>query len=217
MSIAQSALLVPLWALLGAAAGALIRGGSLRLARREDLEPGRRLWQRAGPPLLCGLLFGVFAWRIGPGPVLLIRSLWVAILVQVIFFDLEHHLILDVVLLPASALALLLSIWTPHLGWKAALLGGLGAGLAFLLIALVGAAIFRAEALGMGDVKFSVFIGLAVGLQQILTAVLLGVLLAGLASILLIVLRIRGMRDAIAYGPFLAAGTLIILYRLGAH
>jgi len=43
------------------------------------------------------------------------------------------------------------------------------------------------------------------------------VLLAGLASILLIVLRIRGMRDAIAYGPFLAAGTLIILYRLGAH
>lgn len=192
--------------------GWLTRCLSVRLARREGLEPGARPWQVYGPIVLTGLLFGAFAWRVGPAPPLLIRSLWVAVLVQIIFFDLEHQLILDRVLFPSWAAALLLSAFTPDLGLVPALLTGVVLGLVFLGVAALGSLIFRAEAMGLGDVKFSVLIGLVLGPRPALTAVTLGLLLAGVTAIALVLLRIRSMRDSIPYGPFLAAGTLIALF-----
>jgi len=203
------------WALFGLGVGAAIRRASVRLARLEELEPGARRWQVYGPVLLSAALFGLFGWRLGASPLLLIRSLWLAILVQVIFFDFEHQLILDRVLLPAGVAALLLSAVTPGLGLLPALLTGLGAGLVFLAVAVVGSLVFRAEAMGLGDVKFSVFMGLILGPQPTVTAVVLGLFLAGLVAIGLVLLRLRRMRDSIPYGPFLAAGALAVLYALG--
>jgi prepilin signal peptidase PulO-like enzyme (type II secretory pathway) len=193
-----------------------VRRASVGLARLEGLEPGSRPWQAYGPSVLAGLLFALFGWRLGATPLLLIRSVWILVLVQIIFFDLEHHLILDRVLLPAALAALVLSVVTPNLGWVSALLTGLGTGLVFLAIAAFGALLFHAEAMGMGDVKFSVFMGLVLGLRPTLTAVFVGVILAGVAALGLVLLRRRTMRDSIAYGPFLAAGALAALFELGA-
>jgi prepilin signal peptidase PulO-like enzyme (type II secretory pathway) len=203
------------WTLVGLAAGLLVRWASVQLARREGLEPASAPWQVYGPCLLAALLFGLFGWRLGATPLLLIRSLWVVILVQVIFFDLEHHLILDRVLLPAALAALVLSVVTPNLGLVMALLTGLGTGLVFLAIAAVGAVLFKAEAMGLGDVKFSAFLGLVLGPRPTLSAILLGVFLAGLVALGLVALRRRTMRDSIAYGPFLAIGALVLLFSLG--
>lgn len=204
--------LIPAWLVLGVPVGWAVRWLSVRLARWEGLDPGHLPWQVYGPIALTTLLFGVFAWRLGPEPLLLIRSLWIAVLVQVIFFDLEHQLILDRVLFPAWAAALLLSVVTPNLGILPALLTGLVAGLAFLGVAALGSVIFRTEAMGLGDVKFAVLLGLVLGPRPVLTAVMLGLILAGVVAIGLVLLRIRSMRDSIPYGPFLAAGALVALY-----
>jgi leader peptidase (prepilin peptidase)/N-methyltransferase len=83
----------------------------------------------------------------------------------------------------------------------------------FLLLALAGMAIFKAEALGFGDVKLALFMGLLVGWPYIVQAIFYGVLLAGAASIAVII-RNRSMKGTIAYGPYLAAGALIVLYLL---
>ena len=202
------------WLAVGVAVGAGVRWLSVRLARWENLEPGARPWQVYGPVVLTGALFALFAWRYGPTPVLLIRSLWVAILVQIIFFDFEHRLILDRVLVPSAVAALLLSVLTPQLGWLQALVTGVVTGLVFLAIAVLGGLVFKAEAMGLGDVKFSVLIGLIVGFPAVLSAVLSGVILAGLVAIGLVLLRVRSMKDSIAYGPFLAMGALLALFRL---
>jgi leader peptidase (prepilin peptidase)/N-methyltransferase len=90
---------------------------------------------------------------------------------------------------------------------------GLAAGLLFLLLSFLGRAIFKAEALGFGDVKLAVFMGLLVGWPSIVQAIFYGVLLAGVASVGVIV-KNRSMTGSIAYGPYLAAGTLIVLYLL---
>ena len=211
------------WAVVGALLGVLIRRGSVYLARKEDLQPGFERWQVWGPPVLSALLFAVFGLVIGPQPLLLIRSLWVAVLVQVIFFDLEHRLILDRVMFPAMVLAIVLSQFTPNLGWKMSLATGFGAGLLFLLIAVAGSAIFKREALGFGDVKLAAFMGLILGIAPtvpeppIITALFLGVLLAGAAGVAMMVLRIKALRDTFAYGPYLAAGAVIALLSLGAQ
>jgi leader peptidase (prepilin peptidase)/N-methyltransferase len=145
----------------------------------------------------------------------------VAVLVQVIFFDLEHRLILDRVLFPSMVLALVLAQFTPHMNWLVSLLTGLAAGILFLLIALAGSAVFRAEAMGFGDVKLAAFMGLILGITPaeppIVEALFYGVLLAGLAGIAMILFRIKALRDTFAYGPYLAAGALITLLRLGAQ
>jgi Flp pilus assembly protein protease CpaA len=199
------------WALVGAAAGWFVRWGSVRLARLEGLEPGQRRWQVVGPPILAALLFGAFAVHFGPLPGLFVRSVFVLVLVQVIFFDFEHRLILDRVMFPSMALALFLSLFGHP--WWTGLAAGLGAGLLFLVLGLAGSAIFKAEALGFGDVKLAAFMGLLLGPLPTIQALFYGVVLAGVASIVIIAWH-RSLKGTIAYGPYLAGGALIVLYIL---
>ena len=205
------------WLVVGAAVGFGIRRLNVWLYRKEELEYGSERWQVWGPPILAAVLFAIFGYHFGPVPVLLIKTLWVAVLVEVIFCDLEHHLILDRVLFPAMVVAIGLSFLTPNLGIWQSLLTGLGAGLLFLVLALVGSFFFGADALGFGDVKLVAFIGLIVGVHNvaIVSALFLGVLFAGVISLLLVAARRLTMKSGIPYGPFLAAGTLVVLYQLG--
>ena len=197
------------WAVVGAAAGWFVRWGSVRLARLEELQPGNERWQVLGPPVLTAIVFGVFAFHFGMTPTLLIRSVFILVLVQVIFFDFEHRLILDRVIFPAMALALLVSLFGNP--WWAGIATGVGAGLVFLALALAGSAILKAEAMGFGDVKLVVFMGLLLGPLPTAQAVFYGVFLAGVISIGMIVWQ-RSMKGTLAYGPYLAAGALVVLY-----
>ncbi len=198
------------WALAGAGGGWLVRWGSVRLARLEELEPGNRAWQVYGPPILSALLFAAFAYELGAVPLLLLRSVFVLVLVQVIFFDFEHRLILDRVMFPSMVLALAASLFVQP--WWAGIATGLGAGLLFLLLAVGGSWLFKADAMGFGDVKLAVFMGFLLGPLPTIYAIFYGVFLAGLASIGVIVWN-RSLKGTIAYGPYLAAGALIELFR----
>ncbi len=211
MNATGSVLVALGWAVVGAGAGWVVRWGSVRLARLEGLEPGHAWWQVYGPPVLAAILFGLFGLDIGSFPLLVLRSLFVLVLVQVIFFDLEHRLILDRVMFPSMALALVVSLFGHP--WWAGIATGLAAGGLFLLLALAGSAIFKAEAMGFGDVKLAVFMGLLLGPLPTVQALFYGVFLAGLVSIGIIIWR-RSMKGTIAYGPYLAAGALIVLYQL---
>jgi leader peptidase (prepilin peptidase) / N-methyltransferase len=222
-------LIAILWAVVGAAAGVGVRWASVRLAILEgDLEPGHKWWQVYGPPVLSAVVFGVYGYEISSFGVLVVRSIFVLVLVQVIFFDFEYHLILDRVIFPSMLLALALSVvgkpWWPGGTFSAtgivlgrpfadAILMGLGTGLFFLLIALLGAAIFKAEALGFGDVKLALFMGLLLGWPYTLTALFYGVVLAAVGAIAFIVMH-RSLKGTIAYGPYLAAGALLVLLQL---
>jgi leader peptidase (prepilin peptidase)/N-methyltransferase len=199
------------WAVVGAGAGWVVRWGSVRLAKLEGLEPAHRWWQVYGPPVLAAVLFGLFGFEISSFPLLVLRSFFVLVLVQVIFFDLEHRLILDRVMFPSMALALVVSLFGHP--WWAGIATGLAAGGLFLLLALAGSAIFKAEAMGFGDVKLAVFIGLLLGPLPTVQALFYGVFLAGLVSIGIIIWR-RSLKGTIAYGPYLAAGALIVLFQL---
>lgn len=207
-----------LWAIVGAAAGIGVRWGSVRLARLEDLDPGHTWWQVYGPPVAGAVAFAVFGFEVSSFFVLVVRSIFVLVLIQVIFFDFEYHLILDRVMFPAMALALVvnLSVLLPgqlglwHQPWWAGPATGLGAGLLFLGLALLGAAIFKAEALGFGDVKLALFMGLLLGWPYTVSALFYGVLLAAIGAVAFIVMH-RSMKGTIAYGPYLAAGALLML------
>ncbi len=200
------------WAVVGAAAGWGMRRGSVKLARLEGLEPGFERWQVYGPPILSAVLLGVFGYALAGAPVLLlIRSIFVLVLVQVIFFDFEHHLILDRMMFPAMALAAIVSLFGHP--WWAGLATGFGAGLLFFVLAAGGSAILKQEALGFGDVKLATFMGLLLGVPMIFSALFYGVLFAGVGAIAFIVWH-RSLKGNIAYGPYPQAAALLGLYFL---
>ena len=212
-------LIAILWAIVGAAAGIGVRWGSVRLALLEgELVPGHRWWQVYGPPVAAAIVFAVYALAFNSFLLLVVRSIFGLVLVQVIFFDFEYHLILDRVMFPAMALAVLVSLtvlvsdtlglW--HQPWWAGIATGLGSGMLFLALAFLGAAIFKGEALGFGDVKLAVFMGLLLGWPYTVSALFYGVLLAAVGAITFIVVH-RSLKGNIAYGPYLAAGALLML------
>ena len=207
------------WGLLGAAAGWFTRWGSVKLARLEELEPGITLvpgmkpWQVYGPPILAALLFAMFAYDLGVAhiAVLGLRSVFILVLVQVIFFDLEHRLILDRVIFPSMALALLVSL----LGrpWWAGLATGLGVGVLFLFLSLVGTGLLKAEVMGFGDVKLAAFMGLLLGWPAVVDAIFLGVLVGAVAALAVGIWH-RSLKATFAYGPYLAIGAFVMLYQM---
>jgi leader peptidase (prepilin peptidase) / N-methyltransferase len=210
------------WAVAGGLVGAGLNYVSRWLARVEEIEFRQSLKETLLMPVLAAALFFLFALQMGIQPLLFIDSIYTAILVQVLAFDLKTRYILDLVMFPSWVIAFALAFvtpWTPLVSWPApdwrtALIAALIAGGVFLLLYLGGQLVFGAEAFGFGDVKLAVFIGMATGLSNLrmIHAILYGVFLGGFVAIILLITRIRSMKEAVPYGPFLVIGTLLILY-----
>ena len=210
------------WAVVGGVVGVALNYLSRWLARIEEIEFRQSLLEALLMPALTAVFFFLFALQLGVRPLLFIDSVYVAILVQVLAFDLKTRYILDLVMFPSWVIAFALAFvtpWTPYLtwpwpDWRTAPVAALIAGGVFLLLYLGGQLVFGAEAFGLGDVKLAVFIGMATGLSNLRMAhaVLYGVFLGGFVAIILLITRIRSLKDAVPYGPFLTVGTLIVLY-----
>jgi Flp pilus assembly protein protease CpaA len=146
-------------------------------------------------------VFALLYAHYGLSGYLLLVSAYMAILILVTVTDLEHRLILNRVIGPAILLALIASPFTPDITWKQALVGGVIGFVFFYVDALV-----YPGGMGAGDVKLAAFIGLITGFPVVVLALLVTILAGGVISLFLVVTRLRSMRDAIPYGPFLVIG-----------
>lgn len=218
----SSLLLATGWAVLGGVIGIGLNYLSRWLARVEEIEFEQGKAETLLMPLLNAALFFAFALKLGLRNELLIDSVYVSILVQVLAFDLKTRYILDLVMFPAWLVAFGLAFLTPWdrfltwpwPDWRTAPVAAAIAGLTFLLLYLGGQLIFGAEAFGFGDVKLAVFIGMATGLSNLRVAHALidGVFLGGFVAVFLLITRIRSLKQAVPYGPFLALGTVATLF-----
>lgn len=190
------------------------------------LALGRRLQGGACPqcglqarrrPLLVelgtALILALLPFFISPTVDLIIYSVYVSILILIIVIDLEHRLILHVVTLPSMVLALLASFVLSDNSPLLALAGGLVGFVLFYLAFLLGQRLFGPGALGFGDVTLATTMGLMLGFHRIFFALALGILLAGLWSLVGLLSGRMSRRAYFAYGPFLAvAGIVMIIW-----
>jgi hypothetical protein len=110
------------WAIAGAVAGAGLNYLSRWLARVEQIEFKQSLTETLLMPVLTAALFFLFALQIGLQPLVFIDSVYAAILVQVLAFDLKTRYILDLVMFPSWIIAFALAFvtpWTPLVSWPA--------------------------------------------------------------------------------------------------
>ncbi len=84
-----------------------------------------------------------------------------------------------------------------------------GIGLALFFIFLI--IVTKGKGMGWGDVKYVLFLGLALGFPGGILAIFLAFLLGALISIALIFLKYKKLGATVPFGPFLSLGALITL------
>ena len=144
--------------------------------------------------------------------------LWtIASLLTVIFvYDLKHFIIPDKVLYPAIGLVLLWQTFSSFqigenltkLSFLQMLFAGLGAAGFFLAIYLF----TKGKAMGFGDVKLVLFMGLFLSWPNILVALGVAFGTGAIVGLALIFLKRKTMRSEVSFGPFLILGTFTALF-----
>ena len=153
-----------------------------------------------------GVLFGLAYWHYGLSLELLVTLVYSCIFIVLLVIDLEHQLILNKVVYPAAAVALVIDFLAPKPGIISGAIGG-GVGLVLFLIP----ALVYPGGIGWGDVKMAALLGLVTGFPLTLVALLLAVILGGLVAGLLLALKIKKRKEAIPFAPFLSVATLVTL------
>jgi leader peptidase (prepilin peptidase)/N-methyltransferase len=122
--------------------------------------------------------------------------------------DLRSQVIPDILTFPGMLLGAISTILTGKLSVWEVLLGIFIPGLLMLAIVVV-----TKGGMGGGDVKLLAMIGSFIGWRGAISALFWGSLVGSCVSLLLILMKKKGRRDPIPFGPFLAIGVLFFLWR----
>jgi len=185
----------------------------------QALIPWRPFWVEVG----SGCLFAFIYWHYGLSAEFAVTVFYGSLFLVLGVIDLEHQLILNKIVYPAVAVALIIDIVLPQTGildaflpQPAILAGLIGAGngllggtigFVFLFIPIL----IYPRGMGWGDVKLAGLIGLATGFPLVLVALLMAVILGGLVGVTLLLLKIKSRKEAIPFGPFLSLATIATL------
>ena len=184
-------------------------------------------WSYPAVELATGLLLAAVALRFGWTPSALVYAVIGAALIVLSVIDVKEMILPDEITLPGISLGVIASFFVPELhggllgrweGLWASVIGALvGAGSVYL-IGAAGTKLFKRklkeigeeEAMGFGDVKLMAMIGSIIGIWKVL---LVNLVLAPLmGAVIGLAIRARTKKDIIPFGPFLAAGTLIVIF-----
>ncbi|MEO6207375.1 MAG: A24 family peptidase, partial [Candidatus Limnocylindrales bacterium] len=140
------------------------------------------------------------------GPLVLFGVYFLA-LILLLATDLDQRLLPDVITLPMIPISLVVTVagWNPLVPQS----GLLGAAIVALAVpaGLFALSIpFGEGAIGLGDLKLLVSVGLLSGLSRTVIGVIGGALLAGIVIVVLLATRRVTMKSYIPFGPFLIAG-----------
>ena len=158
-----------------------------------------------------GWFKAIIKGMVGHQAAIWLAGVYILILSLILFIDLRQRRILNAVTLPATFLALLVGLFAGRDSFLLALSGACAGFLFFYLLYWLGAKYYGRRALGFGDVKLAMLIGAMLGLQYVWPALLLGILLAGIATVFLLLTGRAGLRTSLPYGAFLAGAGIIVL------
>lgn len=147
----------------------------------------------------------------------LVFCIFVSALIVIFFIDLEYQIIPNSITLPGIPIAIILGSTilpdpfsrTELLGFRSSIAGFLAGGGSFYLIAVLGKAILKKDAMGGGDIKMMAMVGGLLGWKGIILTTFLGSLLGSIIGMSLIILKGREWGSKIPFGPYLALGALI--------
>ena len=155
--------------------------------------------------LVTALLFAGCVLAFGLTAKTAIAAFFCAVLVAVSAIDLEHRIIPNRIVLPATVVVLVANSardLSPE--WALAALAGSGF--------LFAAAVAYPAGMGMGDVKLALLMGAALG-RTVSVALMVGMVAALVPSVVLLARHgAKARKMGVPFGPFLAIGSVVALF-----
>ncbi|MHB8792068.1 MAG: prepilin peptidase [Thermoleophilia bacterium] len=148
---------------------------------------------------LAGVEFGM-TWSLLPA------LLFLSSLVAIFYIDLDHSLILNIIVLPVAVIGLAANIAISPDRWLEYLAAGLMSATFFFVVAVL-----KPGGMGMGDVKLAGMMGFFLG-KDVLIGLFMGFLIGALTGVALMAAGVKGRKSRIPFGPFLAIGAVIALF-----
>ncbi|ERI91505.1 peptidase, A24 family [Clostridiales bacterium oral taxon 876 str. F0540] len=152
--------------------------------------------------LVTVIIYLIMFFKFGLSLVFFKSIVLTSLLLFMSFNDLKHQIIPDMLSIITLIAGLVFSFFI-DISFINSILGMFIGGLILFLLALI------PNALGGGDIKIMLGIGAFLGAYRTVWAVFLAFGLSSIVSILLLLFKIKGRRDYIPFGPFLALGSII--------
>ncbi|MEG6584047.1 prepilin peptidase [Dendrosporobacter sp. 1207_IL3150] len=172
--------------------------------------------------LLTGILFSVCFLKLDITLELTKALILTSFLIVITFIDYDHQLILDKVVIWLAGAGVVINLILNNINQILSsfdiqtsfivsytsipdmLLGALLGGGLLLLIAVA-----SRGGMGGGDIKFAAALGLWLGWKFTLMTLLISFILGGVFGVIILALKLKGRKDYIPFGPFIAAGAFI--------
>ena len=172
------------------------RGCGMRISRRYPIVEG-----------VMGVALVSAYVAFGPTADFVVAGVLLATLIVITAIDLDRQLIPDVITLPGIVAGLALNLATGRISWFDSVVGILLGGGLFLVIILV-----SRGGMGGGDLKLGAMLGAFLGWKALLLALFVAVVLGGVVAIVFLASGLRGRKDPIPFGPFLAIGGAVAIF-----
>ena len=140
---------------------------------------------------------------------LVVGDLWIIaaifLLILMTMTDFEQYMLFDEM---TSSLALLgiFYVWQTNLSFQDHAMATLIGGGVFLLLAII-----SKGSLGGGDVKLVAALGLWLGSEKLLSVVLIGTIIGGIAAMFMILAKKKDRKSYFAYGPYFSLTAIYFL------
>ncbi len=164
-------------------------------------------WRYPLVELITGLLFIALYCLLGLKLLLLKYLLLACFLVAISFIDLEHYIIPNKLVIALLGSGIIMDLLTREHNLVSVLLG-----MFVPFAALTALALISNGGMGGGDIKLAGATGLFLGWPQSIVALILSCLIAGIAGLILLALKVKKRKDPIPFGPYYAAGILISVF-----
>jgi leader peptidase (prepilin peptidase)/N-methyltransferase len=204
--------LTPLVILLGVVGGAWGFAADRIAARWPAHDDGsvRPIdWRTPVVVIVGALSLGALTVRFTDPLVAVVFGAYLVALVLLLATDLDQRLLPDVITLPAIPLAFVFSLSGLNPLVPVGVLPiAVAVAIAVPLLLWVVSIPFGAGAIGQGDLKLLVSVGLMVGPLRLVYGAIYGALLAGVVLVVLLLLRRITLKTFVPYGPFLIIGAI---------
>ncbi len=162
--------------------------------------------------LLTGLLAVAVIANFGLSLTALGFFLFCAALVTIIWIDLHHQIIPDVISLPGIIFGFAFSFVSFFVTWQESLIGLLAGGGIFYAVSYSYYLLRRQEGLGGGDIKLLAMLGAFLGWQSLLFIIFTSSVTGTVAGLFAMRSQKKGGATRIPFGPFLAVSGLFYLF-----
>lgn len=164
--------------------------------------------------LLTGLLGAAVTAQFGLSLTALGYFIFCCALITIIWIDLHHQIIPDVISLPGIIFGFAFSFVSTFVTWQESLIGLFAGGAIFYAISYSYYLLRRQEGLGGGDIKLLAMLGAFLGWQSLLFIIFASSVTGTVVGLFAMRTQKKGGSTRIPFGPFLAiSGLFYLLFR----